>query len=129
MLSLGAAAQEEENQLTADIQFMARGEVRNGGLPEAKGGGEAKGDLAHFVLGRTRLTVDYRRPRLETKMSIQHSGVWGQKGSGINVFEAWAKLNADNGLFVQAGRQALSYDDERIIGPNDWSWLACRTKR
>lgn len=121
MLSLGAAAQEEQNQLTADINFMARGEVRNGGLPEAKEGEESNGDLAHFVLGRTRLLVDYRRPRLETKMSLQHSGVWGQKGSGINVFEAWAKLSADNGLFVQAGRQALSYDDERIIGPNDWS--------
>lgn len=121
MLSLVAAAQEKQNQFTADISFMARGEVRNGGLPETKEGEEAKGDLAHFVLGRTRLTVDYRRPRLETKMSLQHSGVWGQKGSGVNVFEAWARLNADNGLFVQAGRQALSYDDERIIGPNDWS--------
>ena len=34
MLSLGAAAQEEENLLTTDLQFMARGEIRNGGLPQ-----------------------------------------------------------------------------------------------
>ena len=121
MLSLGAAAQEEENLLTTDLQFMARGEVRNGGLPQTNEEKEVSGDKSNFLLGRTRLVIDYQRPRLESKMSIQHSGVWGQKGGNINVFEAWAKLKADNGLFVQAGRQALSYDDERIIGPNDWS--------
>jgi hypothetical protein len=29
-----------------------------------------------------------------------------------------------NGMFAQIGRQALSYDDERIIGPNDWAMAA-----
>ena len=42
----------------------------------------------------------------------------------FNLYEAWVKLNAKNGLFAQIGRQALSYDDERIIGPNDWAMAA-----
>ena len=127
--SFGATAQEEVNQLTLDLQYMVRGETRNGGLPESnKDDKEEEStdvkdylDKANFLLGRTRLVADYKRPSLETKMSIQHSGVWGQKGANINVFEAWAKLSTENGLFAQAGRQALSYDDERIIGANDWS--------
>lgn len=122
-LSLGATGQEEENRLTTDLQFMARGEIRNGGLPQTDDEGTS-GDRSNFLLGRARLLIDYQRPNLETKMSIQHSGVWGDKGSNINVFEAWARLNAKNGLFVQAGRQALAYDDERIIGPNDWAMAA-----
>jgi hypothetical protein len=87
---------------------------------------------------RSRLTVDYKRTGLETKVTAQHSGVWGQKGQGsFNLHEAWAKLSHTFGskltdgetanqpvLFAQIGRQALSYDDERIIGPNDWAMAA-----
>ena len=116
----GQEKEEQEQQLTADMQLMSRGEVRYGGMPAASD--ESTGDRSNFVLGRARLIIDYKRPELETKMNVQHLGVWGQAGKGaFNVFEAWARLNAKNGLFLQAGRQALAYDDERIIGPNDWS--------
>ena len=121
-LPVGAMAQESEpeNQFTTDIQLMARGEIRNGGLP--RDAEESTGDQSSFVIGRSRLIVGYERPMLQAKLNIQHSGVWGQSGKGsINVYEAWAKLTAKNGLFAQVGRQTLSYDDERIIGPNDWA--------
>lgn len=124
MLPVVATAQEEENQLTTSLQFMARGEVRNGGLPrdDADADDEASSSpYSNFLLGRTRLLIDYQRPNLETKMSIQHSGVWGQSNGNVNVFEAWARLSTKHGLFAQLGRQALAYDDERIIGSNDWS--------
>ena len=53
-LPLGATGQEEENRLTTDLQFMARGEIRNGGLPQTDNE-ETSGDKSNFLLGRARL--------------------------------------------------------------------------
>ena len=120
--SLGASSQseEKENQLTLDLQMMTRGEIRDGGLTRADE--EGIEDKSNFVLERTRLIVGYEKPGLQTKLNIQHQSIWGQSGKGnINVYEGWAKLVAKNGLFTQIGRQMLSYDDERIMGSNDWS--------
>ena len=110
-----------DNQLDVDLQFFTRGEIRSGALPSSTGS-ENSEDQSKFILGRTRLIIDYKKSFLEAKVNMQHSGVWGQSGKGaFNLYEAWAKLNAPNGLFLQVGRQALAYDDERIIGLNDWA--------
>lgn len=114
---------EKDNQLTIDGQIFTRGEIRRGGFTsdEEK---EAEGK-ANFVLSRTRLSVDYQRTGIELKVTAQHSGVWGQSGKGsFNLYEAWAQLRSKQGLFVKVGRQELSYDDERIIGRNDWAVAA-----
>ena len=106
-----------ENQLDLDLNMLGRGELRYGGFTE---GTEEK--HAQFLMGRTRLSLTYKRPYIEAKVTAQHSGVWGQKGSGsFNLHEAWAKLYTKSGLFAKIGRQVLSYDDERIIGANDWA--------
>ncbi len=108
---------EGENQLDVDLNIFGRGELRYGGFTEG-----AAENHAQFIMGRSRLSVTYKRPHLETKITAQHSGVWGQKGNGnFNLQEAWAKLYTKSGLFTQFGRQVLSYDDERIIGANDWA--------
>ena len=127
--TLSYAQQEGENQLDVDLQMLGHGEMRLGGLDEktldSEGNPIEGNDRAYFLMGRSRLSIDYKRSGLETKITAQHSGVWGQKGQGsFNIFEAWAKLSMKNGLFGQIGRQALSYDDERIIGPNDWAMAA-----
>ena len=129
MVSLGAACQSEdkENKVTLDLQMMTRGEIRSGGLSSSED--PDKDNKSNFVIGRERLVVGYERfnmgdqkPWLQMKLNIQHQGVWGQSGKGaINVYEGWAKLAAKNGLFTQVGRQILAYDDERIIGSNDWA--------
>ena len=130
MVSLGAACQseEKENKVTLDLQMMTRGENRSGGLADAEDP-EGVDDRSNFVIERERLVVGYERfnvgdqkPWLQMKLNIQHQGIWGQSGKGsINVYEGWAKLAARNGLFAQVGRQVFSYDDERIIGSNDWA--------
>lgn len=112
--------QEKENLLTLDLQMMTRGEIRDGGLSGKEE--ETANDRANFVIERERLIVGYEKPWLQMKLSIQHQGIWGQAGKGnTNVYEGWAKLAMKNGLFAKVGRQTLAYDDERIIGPNDWS--------
>lgn len=114
---------EKENLFTLDVHMMTRGEIRNGGLvssPDDK----VSDDKSNFILGRIRLSAGYERSWLETKVTVQHQGVWGQAGKGnFNVHEGWAKLKARNGLFTQIGRQTLAYDDERIIGPDDWTMM------
>lgn len=111
--------QDKPNCLTIDANLMSRGELRYGGLATANDESEEK---AQFILSRTRLSIGYARSFVEAKVTAQHSGVWGQMGKGsFNLYEAWARLQAKNGLFAVIGRQGLSYDDERILGNNDWA--------
>ena len=58
------------------------------------------------------------------RLSPQFSGVWGQGSAGLNLYEGWARLQTKKGLFVKIGRQELSYDNERIIGNDDWTMTA-----
>ncbi len=125
--SLQTKQQEKENQLSIGISFLSHGETRNGGVEDNEnenrfGADATSNDKAHFLMSRTRLSVGYQKTGLEAKVAAQHSGIWGQKGQGtLNLYEAWAKMSMTNGLFAQVGRIALAYDDERIIGPNDWA--------
>lgn len=124
MVSSSIWAQEDSvklNELTLDAQIMTRGEIRRGGLIAEKDVQDA--DKANFVAERARLTVGFKRDVLSMNVSIQHNGLWGMEGNGsnFNIYEAWAQLTAKNGLFLKIGRQELSYDDERILGSNDWA--------
>ena len=111
-----------ENQLVVNAQLMTRGEIRKGGLPEVNGNIE---DKANFIFERSRLSIDFEKTWLETNLTAQHSSVWGQKGSGsLNIYEAWVKLKTKSGMFATIGRQELNYDDERILGRNDWAMAA-----
>ena len=119
-----------QNQLSVDLQFLARGESRYGGLPAVPVIEDDDYEIiepdkvptSNFVLSRTRLPINFKRDWLEARVSMQHSGVWGQAGKGaFNLHETWVKMTSRFGLFGQVGRVALSYDDERIIGTDDWA--------
>ena len=113
----------KENTLNVDAQFLSRGEYRRGGLPENTNSPDE--DFAAFLMERTRLVVGCERPYLDAKVSIQHSGVWGQSGKGsMNLYETYVQLKAPIGLFAKIGRQELAYDNERIIGSDDWAMAA-----
>lgn len=106
-----------KNQLDIDLNILGHGELRYGGFTE-----DAAENQAQFLMERTRLSLDYKRPYIEAKVTAQHSGIWGEKSKGsFNLYEAWAQLTTKFGLFAKMGRQVLSYDDERIIGANDWA--------
>lgn len=121
-------AQEEKekiNDITVDLQLLTQGEIRDGGILAPDSEEENLVDRAMFIVGRARLNLGYKRKGLELKVSPQYTGIWGQSGYGdFHLFEAYAKYSFSFGLFGQIGRQALSYDDERIIGPNDWAMAA-----
>ena len=119
---------EPQNQFSIDLQFLGRGESRYGGIPPVAPEGwdedETDGEVpkSNFLLGRMRLPINFKRDWLEARVTPQHSGVWGQAGKGaFNLHESWVKMTSHQGLFAQLGRVALSYDDDRIIGTDDWA--------
>ena len=114
-----AEEKEKENTFTVDLDFLTRGELRYGGLTDNK---QKIDKPSSFLLERTRVVLGYERKYIQANVTIQHAGIWGQEGRGaFNLNEAWVKLTSKQGLFAQVGRQAFAYDDERIIGPNDWA--------
>ena len=109
------------NQLSVGLDFMTHGEVVGGGMPKTEGTLEVE-DQSRFLLGRVRINADYQRRGLQVHAVVQNKAVWGASGNqALNLYEGWAKISARNGLFAQLGRVALAYDDERIIGPNDFA--------
>lgn len=129
LLSIGTnvLAQQDSSayQVNIGLHHMTHGEVRNGGLSKPQDPSVTVEDRANFILGRTRLSIDYQRKGIEAKAVAQNLAIWGMRGSNsLDLHEAWVKLNSRNGLFAQIGRMALAYDDERILGPNDWAMAA-----
>ena len=114
-----------DNKLSISLNFLTHGEVCSGGLPKSEDGTVSQEDRSAFLQGRTRLFVDYERRGIQAHATIQNNAVWGTSDNmALKLYEGWVKLTAENGLFAQIGRVALSYDDERIIGPNDFATAA-----
>jgi len=122
LLSLAVTAQEKENEFYVDVQLRGRAEYRNGVLSPRN-----EGVLPSFFINeRARLGLGYNWKWLSLKLSGQHVGVWGQdaqinKSGNFILNEAWAKMELGKGFYTQLGRQALVYDDERILGGLDWN--------
>lgn len=111
-----------KNQISLGLEFLTHGEICGGGLPRAAKSTENR---SAFLFGRARLKVDYKRKGLHTHAVLQNSAVWGMSGNmNLGLYEGWVKMNSRHGLFAQAGRVALAYDDERIIGTNDFATAA-----
>jgi len=115
------AQEQADNTFSVNLNTMTRGELRYGGFSEAEENNEGH---SNFVLGRYRLTTDYSRSWLEARVSLQQSGTWGMGGGSFSLNEGWVTLKSKKGWFTKIGRQILAYDDERIIGSNDWSVTA-----
>ena len=122
LIATVAVYAQDYGEFTVDAQLRTRGEYRNG-----QGKLRSKGERpALFVNERARLGVGWEKGILSLKVSAQHTGVWGDESqttskSSFSVSEAWAKLRFAKVGFVQLGRQALSYDDERLLGALDWA--------
>lgn len=107
---------------TVNAQVRARGEFRSG-LGTFDDGSKSP---SLMVNDRVRLSFGWERKNISLKIAAQHTGLWqngGQKGTSgtIALHEAWAKMTFGKGFFAQAGRQEMSYDDERLFGAHDWA--------
>ena len=121
-LLLATTITAQQQVFTLDAQLRSRGEYNNGAIQPRDEGQKA----AYYINERARVTAGYQRQRLELKVGVQHTGVWGQDGMNerngrIAMNEAWAKVRFGKDFFAQVGRQQLSYDDERLLGSSDWN--------
>jgi len=109
----------QDNQFYIDGQLRARGELRASSTDD-------KPSYGSFINERARLGLGYGNKWLTLKFSGQHCGEWGQNPQNpvntgnFNINEAWAHIKIGSKFYTQLGRQALVYDDERILGGLDW---------
>ncbi len=87
------------------------------------------GKPAAFITQRSRLNFGYQDGKLKVYMSVQDVSTWGDTqqlsiGDGNNsfsLFQAWMSYNFTENWALKVGRQAISYDDQRILGEVDWT--------
>lgn len=77
------------------------------------------------VYSRARMGIDYFYNALEIRIAFQDIRTWGQANSVsktgyYSLFEGWAKYSFKDNFYIKAGRQAISYDNQRILGETDW---------
>jgi hypothetical protein len=108
-------------------QIKPRYEMRHGYGSLFPDGAQA----SNFVSQRSRLNFGYSNERFRVGFSVQHIGVWGETGTmrmsdinGASVHEAWGEVIISPKVAVKAGRQVISYDDQRIFGGVDWAQQA-----
>ncbi len=116
----GTQADSVKHSLNVGLHFLTHGEICAGGLPRASLSTEGR---SAFIMGRVRVLADYQYKQwFQTHLTLQNNAVWGMNGNlSVGLYEGWVKATAPFGLFAQVGRIALSYDDERIIGTNDFA--------
>ncbi|MEM8901855.1 MAG: alginate export family protein, partial [Bacteroidota bacterium] len=116
-------------QLTISAQVRPRAEYRDGFKTPANTLDEA----AYFVEQRSRLTFDWVDSTYEVRLSFQDIRFWGESSQIVkqedgNTFlnEAWILYKVNPGLKLKVGRQAISYDNQRILGALEWAQQARR---
>ncbi len=117
----------QEFNLSAEI--IPRLEVRNGFITLSNPNAEA----AVFVSQRSRLKFAFQNTEEKIKfgMSLQNVRVWGDVNTlspsdlnGNALHEGWAEILLNKSFSLKAGRQEISYDDDRIFGSVDWAQQA-----
>lgn len=111
-----------KNELTFGLIFRTHGEIRGGGLPRDFDADVTPDSHTSYIMGRTRIMADYKSKLIDAKVTLQNQASWGAKGNdAITMYETWVKLKSPWGLFGQIGRMPLVYDDERILGLNEFA--------
>ncbi len=120
ILSVTAAAQTFE----LNGQIRPRAEYRHGYKSLIDDG--VKPGFA--ISQRTRLNLKYYSKQFNSVISIQDIRIWGDVKTsnksdvnGLMVNQAWGELFITPKFSVKAGRQTISYDDQRIFGFSDWT--------
>ncbi|TDW48996.1 alginate export protein [Flavobacterium sp. 270] len=122
---IGSVLQAQE--LDMNLQLRPRFEYRNGYkslLPEGQKG-------TSQISQRSRLNFNYKQDDLIVKLTFQNTRTWGDVSptatadkNGVAVFEAWAQYIFTEKWSARMGRQVLSYDNQRILGEQDWGQQA-----
>lgn len=127
VLLAGISFEVQAQELDVNLQIRPRFEYRNGYktlLPEGQEG-------TSQISQRSRLNFNYKQDQFTVKLTLQNTRTWGDVATtatadknGIAVFEAWAQYDLTEKWNARMGRQVLSYDNQRILGEQDWGQQA-----
>lgn len=117
-----------QNQVMSQVQFsgqyMSRGEYRHGYQTLA----DTNQKAGSFISQRARLMGEYKHEKYKIHISAQDIRTWGSVANNaidtkglLSIYEAYGVLQLNDKLSVKVGRQAISYDDDRIFGSLDWA--------
>lgn len=111
-------------QFKLSAEIRPRTEFRNGFKTPTSEGFEP----AIFTEQRSRIYFDYTQPKYKFKLALQDVRYWGEipqifKSDVGNTFlsEAWGELNLSDKVSLKAGRQIISYDNQRYLGGLEWA--------
>jgi len=111
-------------QFTLSAEVRPRSEFRNGFKTPTSDGNDA----AFFTEQRSRLYMDYAEEKYKFRMSLQDVRLWGEvpqifKQENGNTFlsEAWGQYFLNKKFSIKAGRQIISYDNQRFLGGLEWA--------
>lgn len=117
-------AYEASAQFTISGEVRPRAEFRNGFKTLTT---DVK-DPAFFIEQRSRIYFDYVNENFKFKLAFQDVRIWGETSQvfktepGVTFLsEAWGQYYFNTNLSVRAGRQIISYDNERILGGLEWA--------
>ena len=123
----GMSASGQAQELDVNLQVRPRFEYRNGYKTLLSEGQEGTSQISQ----RSRLNFNYKQEDLTLKLTLQNTRTWGDVApattfdkNGVAVFEAWAQYNFTQKWSAKMGRQVLSYDNQRILGEQDWGQQA-----
>ena len=124
LLILGGYAAQVAAQFTLSAEVRPRTEFRNGFKTPTT---EAN-DPAFFTEQRSRLYMDYKEEKYKFRLTLQDVRLWGEipqifKQEDGNTFlsEAWGQYFVRNKFSIKAGRQIISYDNQRFLGGLEWA--------
>ena len=127
LLLFGTGVALQAQELDVNLQIRPRFEYRNGYKQLLQEGQEGTSQISQ----RSRLNFNYKQEDLIVKLTLQNTRTWGDvvpaataDKNGVAVFEAWAQYNFTEKWSARMGRQVLSYDNQRILGEQDWGQQA-----
>lgn len=123
LILAGISADIQAQEFDVNLQLRPRFEYRNGYKSLLQEGQEGTSQISQ----RSRLNFNYKQDDLSVKLTFQNTRTWGDvpttttaDKNGVAIFEAWAQYNLTEKWSARAGRQVLSYDNQRIMGEIDW---------
>lgn len=124
-LAIGTSlSQIAQAQFNINGQYMSRGEYRHGYQTLA----DTNQKASIFISQRARLSAEYMHDKFKIHVSAQDIRTWGSVANSaidtkglFSIYEAYGELNFNKKLSAKVGRQAISYDDDRIFGSLDWA--------
>lgn len=118
-----------QQEFTLAAEYRPRAELRSGYTQPLS----QELSPAWLMQQRTRLLATYQSPTVRAHFTLQDARTFGQmnqkgvpvstanQAPTLSVYEAWAELVLHPTVALRVGRQALGYDDKRLIDASSWS--------